>query len=120
MDGIRTAADFTRIPWVKRQFSGKLSLDAYPGTLNLEITEPEDLKAFESLKSRKGIEIVPEEPSFCSAVCHRVRIAGKIQGAIVIPCVADYPEGKMEIIAPVHVRETLSLTAGDTIEVEII
>lgn len=120
MDGIRAAADFTQVPWVKRQFSCKLSLDACPGTLNLEITEPEDLKAFDSLKARKGIEITPEEPSFCSAMCHPVRILGKIQGAIVIPCVEDYPENKMEIIAPVHVRKTLSLSAGDTLEVEIL
>lgn len=120
MDGIRTAADFTQIPWVKRQFSGKLFLEVYPGTLNLEVTEPEDRKAFKSLKSRKGIEIVPEEPSFCSAVCHTVRVAGKIRGAIVIPCVTDYPEDKMEIIAPVHLREALSLTAGDVVDVEIL
>jgi CTP-dependent riboflavin kinase len=34
--------------------------------------------------------------------------------------VTDYPENKMELIAPVHVRKTLSLNAGDLIEVEII
>jgi riboflavin kinase, archaea type len=120
VDGIRVAADFTQVPWVRNQFACKLSVEAFPGTLNLEITEPQDLRTLEFLKSRKGIEITPEQPSFCSAMCHPVLIAGKIKGAIVIPCVPDYPNNKMEIIAPVHVRQTLSLKAGDTLEVEIL
>lgn len=120
MDGIRVAADFTRIPWVKEQFACKLALDAYPGTLNLEITEPEDLQVFESVKASEGLEITPEQASFCSAKCYPVLIAGKLKGAIVLPCVAGYPKNKMELIAPVHVRKTLSLNAGDVIEVEIL
>ena len=120
MDGIRVAADFTQVPWVKNQFASKLSVDAYPGTLNLEITDPEDLKAFEDLKAGKGIEITPEQPTFCSAMCYPVLIAGKVKGAIVFPLVEDYPKNKMELIAPVHIRKTLSLNAGDTLEVEIL
>jgi CTP-dependent riboflavin kinase len=120
VDGIRVASDFTQVPWVKDQFSCKLAIDAYPGTLNMEITEPEDLEAFDSLKAREGVEITPEQASFCSAKCYPVLIAGKIKGAIVFPCVADYPKNKMELIAPVHVRKTLSLSAGDIIEVEIL
>jgi CTP-dependent riboflavin kinase len=120
VDGIRVASDFTQVPWVKDQFSCKLAIDAYPGTLNLEITEPEDLKAFDSLKTREGVEITPEQATFCSAKCYPVLIAGKIKGAIVFPCVADYPRNKLELIAPVHVRKTLSLDAGDVIEVEIL
>ena len=105
---------------MKNQFSCKLSIEVYPGTLNLEISGPRDLEVFQSLKSQKGIEITPEEPAFCSALCHPVLIAGKIKGAVVIPCVPGYPENKMELIAPVHVRQTLSLNAGDTLEVEIL
>lgn len=97
-----------------------MAIEVYPGTLNLEITEPKDLKAFEQLKMQKGIEITPEQPSFCSAMCYPVLVAGKIKGAIVFPLIADYPKNKMEIIAPVHMRKTLSLDAGDLIEVELL
>jgi len=120
VDGIRVASDFTQVPWVKDQFACKLAIDAYPGTLNLEITEPPDLEAFESLKAREGVEITPEQASFCSARCYPVLIAGAIKGAIVFPCVADYPRNKMELIASVHVRKALSLTAGDIIAVELL
>jgi len=98
----------------------KLSIEAYPGTLNLEIAEPEDLHAFASLKNEEGVEIIPEHASFCTARCYPVLIAGRVRGAIVFPCVTDYPENKMELIAPVHVRETLRAKAGDTLEVEIL
>jgi CTP-dependent riboflavin kinase len=97
-----------------------LSIDTYPGTLNLEITEAEDLRNFEILKAGKGIEIIPEEPAFCSAKCYPVLIAGRVRGAIVFPCVAEYPKNKMELIAAVHVRETLRLRSGDIVEVEIL
>lgn len=98
----------------------KLALDTYPGTLNLEITEAEDLRAFEILKAGKGVEIIPEEPAFCSAQCYPVLISGLVRGAIVLPCVADYPKNKMELIAAVHIRETLHLKGGDIVEVEIL
>jgi riboflavin kinase len=105
---------------VKKQFASKLSIQAYPGTLNLEITEPEDLRIFKTLKAAKGIEIIPEQPSFCSAMCYPVLIAGQVKGAIVFPLVPGYPENKMELIAPVHVRKALSLKAGDVLEVEVL
>ncbi len=98
----------------------KLAIDAYPGTLNLEITQPESLQALASLKEQKGIEITPEQDSFCSARGYPVLIAGKVKGAIIFPCVTGYPENKMELIAPVNIRETLGAKAGDIIEVEIL
>jgi CTP-dependent riboflavin kinase len=119
VDGIRAAADFTQVPWVKKQFLAKLSIDAYPGTVNLEIAE-EDLQTFETLKAREGIEITPEQATFCNAKCYPVLISGQVKGAIVFPLVQDYPKNKMELIAPVNVRETLSLKAGDMVEVEVL
>lgn len=97
----------------------KLSIDVYPGTLNLEITD-EDLQTFETLKAREGIEITPEQPTFCNAKCYPVLISGQVKGAIVFPLVQDYPKNKMELIAPVNVRDTLSVKAGDMVEVEVL
>jgi CTP-dependent riboflavin kinase len=104
---------------VKRQFVSKLSIDPYPGTLNLEIVDPGSLRAFKELKAKKGIEITPEDPSFCSAQCYSVLIGGQLKGAIVLPMVKDYPENKMELIASQNIKETLSLDAGDILEVEV-
>jgi riboflavin kinase len=119
VEGIGSAGDFTRIPWVRRQFLAKLGMDVYPGTLNLE-TEGDDTKALEILKAREGIEITAEQPTFCNAKCYPVLIAGQVRGTILFPLVPDYPANKMELIAPVHVRKTLLLDAGDLVEVEIL
>ncbi len=103
---------------MRRQFIEKLSIDPYPGTLNLEIIDPESLQSFNALKTKKGIEITPEDPSFCSAKCYPVLIGGRLKGAIVFPLVEGYPENKMELIASEKIKEALSLNTGDLLEVE--
>lgn len=114
------AGQFTQIPWVRRQFVEKLSIDPYPGTLNLQIVDPESLRAYGNLKTREGIDIVPEDPSFCRARCYPVLIDHRLRGAIVLPLVEHYPEDKMELIAPERIKTVLSLKEGDVIEIEVL
>jgi CTP-dependent riboflavin kinase len=120
VEGVREAGSFTQIPWVREQFISKLSIDPYPGTLNLEIVDPESLQYFNALKTMRGREIMPEDPSFCNARCYPVLINGQLSGAIVYPLVEGYPKNKMELIASENVKEALSLKTGDYLEVEIL
>ncbi len=80
----------------------------------------DSLKAFQNLKSMRGIEITPEDPSFCHARCYPVLINAQIKGAIVYPLVEGYPENKMELIASENIKGALSLKTGDNLEVEIL
>ena len=105
---------------MKAQFISKLSIDPYPGTLNLEIADREDCQNFEALKAQQGIEITPEDPSFCKGKCYPVLIMGRLKAVIVVPVVKDYPKHKMELIASQNVKEALSLKTGDLLEVEIL
>jgi CTP-dependent riboflavin kinase len=105
---------------VKRQFKEKLSIDPYPGTLNLEIIDAKSLQSFNELKTKKGIEITPEDPSFCSAQCYPVLINGQLRAAIVLPLVEDYPENKVELIASQNIKEILLMKTGEMVEVEIL
>ena len=120
VEGLGVGRDFTCVEWVKAQFISKLAIDPYPGTLNLEIVGPEDLHVFETLKATQGIEITPEDPSFCKGKCFRVLLNGRIQGAIVLPVVERYPKDKMELISSENVKKTLNVEAGDFLEVEIL
>jgi CTP-dependent riboflavin kinase len=88
--------------------------------LNLEIVNPESIKIFRELKSKKGIEITPEDPSFCSAECYPVLIGGRMKGAIIFPLVDGYPENKMELIAPENIKKALLVKTGDDLEVEVL
>lgn len=120
MEGLREAHHFTQIPWVRRQFIEKLSIDPYPGTLNLQIADPDSLRVFNELKKRGGIKIVPEEPSYCSAQCYPVLIHHRLKGAIVFPLVANYPEEKVELIAAEKIKTSLALKEGDLVEIEVL
>ena len=120
VEGLREAGNFTQVPWVRNQFISKLSIDPYPGTLNLEIVDPVSLRNFKELKARKGKEITPADPSFCSAKYWPVLIGRQLKGAIVFPLVEDYPENKMELIASQNIKATLSVDTGDILDVEIL
>jgi CTP-dependent riboflavin kinase len=91
----------------------------------LEIVDQKGSQNFRELKSTLGIEIIPEDPSFCSAQCYPVLIdgglkGGRLEGAIVFPGVKDYPENKMELIASPNIKEVLSVKEGDVLEVEVL
>lgn len=88
--------------------------------MNLEIVDQESLQLFKNLKTTAGIEITPEDSSFCSASCYPVLINDRLRGAIVLPLVEDYPENKMELISPKKIKEALQAKEGDMIEVEIL
>ena len=119
-EGIKESSLFTHLPWVREQFITKLGIDPYPGTLNLDIIDAEDVEKLKEIKKRKGIEIIPAEPGFCSAKCFHVLVCGKIKGALIIPQVSDYPESKLEIISSDRIRDVLSLKVSDLVSVEII
>jgi riboflavin kinase len=42
-----------------------------------------------------------------------------VKCAIIVPEIASYPSDMLEIIAPVNLREKLSLKDGDTLEVKV-
>jgi riboflavin kinase, archaea type len=105
---------------VRKQFIQKLNVDPYPGTLNLEIVDLKDSQNFWELKCTLGMEITPEDPSFCSAQCYPVLINGRLKGGIVFPRIKGYPENKMELIASQNIKEVLSVNGGDILEVEIL
>lgn len=88
--------------------------------MNLEIADQEDLENFEKLKATRGVEIIPEDSSFCTGRCYSVLIGSKLKGAIVLPVVENYPKDKMELIASLNIKETLAVNTGDFLEVEIL
>ena len=120
VEGIGESSRFTCISWVREQFISLLGIKPYPGTFNLEIQDTFNLEQLRKIKRQKGREIVPAEPGYCPAKGFPVLVNGKIKGALIIPLVPQYPEGKMEIIAPQNIRQALSLKNGDLVTVKIL
>jgi riboflavin kinase len=45
---------------------------------------------------------------------------GKIRGAVLLPEVANYPKDKIEIVAPVRLKEALNVGDGDPLVLEFV
>jgi len=117
--GLNESRTFMDVPWVKKQFMAKVGIEPYTGTLNINISEALEKKKLTILRKLRGIEIVPEEPEYCSAMCFHALLNSRVKGAVIIPDVPDYPDTKLEIIAAVNIMEALSLNIGDIVTIEI-
>ena len=115
--GIGQGRLFTQLDWARRQFIDKLGIDPYPGTVNIVIDDPDAITQWVRLKRTPGvvIENPGNGPHDCDGRCYRVKIAERIDGAIVVPEVPDYPPAQVEVVAAVGVREALALEDGDPI-----
>lgn len=120
--GIGQGRHFTRLEWARAQFTAKLGIDPYPGTINVIVGEPEQLAVWTQLKDLPGVRIdnPGDGPFDCDARCYPVSIEGRIAGAIVLPEVGGYPPGQIEIIATVGVRDALGIADGDIVRLVII
>jgi CTP-dependent riboflavin kinase len=119
--GIGQGKHFTRLDWARRQFIDKLGIDPFPGTINLLIESAAALEGWRRLRESPGVRIdnPGNGPHDCDARCYPIRLAGRIDAAIVLPEVEGYPADQVEIIAQLNVREALGVADGDEIEFEV-
>ena len=140
-DGLRVAAQFTELPWVREQFERKLGLNVWPGTVNLQVQDPAGLAALVRLRTAPAsVGGVPIEPppapdeskpraagtsplgghaKHCVGWCFPARI-GPLSAAVVVPQVPDYPADKLELVAAVRVRDALGLQPGDLVAITVL
>jgi len=111
-------AKFIELPWVKKQIIEKLGFTPYGGTLNIELTK-EEFEKRALLEKAESIEISPVK-GFSRGKCFKANVMDKLECAIVIPEIPNYPENVIEVIAPTNLREKLQLRDGDSVEVKIL
>ena len=107
---------FLDLPWVNRQIEKKLGFVPYPGALNVSLSE-ESAKRRKLLEKAHSIKICPAD-GYCNGALFKAFI-GTLECAIVVPEVAGYPKGVLEIIAAVNLRETLQLEDGGEVTVTV-
>ena len=115
--GLGMGASFTQLSWARKQFNERLGFYPYPGTLNVIIDEPETVPVWVRLKRTEGIllENPNNGPHDCDAKCWFVEIGDKIEAAIVLPLIEDYPPAQVEVLSPVGLRAALGLEDGDNV-----
>jgi len=114
------AASFMEIDWVVDSLEQALGFKPFPGTLNVKLDTPEAETVWRAARSAEGIRIGAPDQSFCSARCFRVRIEGNWPGAVILTAVADYPGDKLEVIAPLRLKDALKIQDGARVTIEFV
>lgn len=114
--GRREAAGFVSVPWVRQQLHDLLGRDPYPGTLNLQLREP-DLAAWRRRASTLagGLTLPAPDDGFCDSTYFPVLLNASIPCQIVLPHVAGYPPDVVELVAGENLRDRLGLRDGDEV-----
>ena len=115
------AASFMALDWVRSALKQRLGFDAYPATLNVRPKAAEDSMVWQRVRDESaGMPLMPERGGFCSARLYPIEILGqagstseKIAAAILFPEVDNYPNDKIEIVAPLRLKEHLGVRDGD-------
>lgn len=113
--GAGKGAFFTTLEWVVTQFEKEMGFKPFPGTLNVKI-DVEDVSKLEGFFAKEDFQLVPDDPSFCTAGFKKVRVNG-IPAAAVFPSENVRIHGKevIEIMADRHIKDSLDLNDGDPV-----
>ena len=101
------------------QFTERLGYSPYPGTLNLKLS-PADIARVSAVKDWDGIRIdgfAASGRTFGGATCFVARLAGR-PSHLIVPDRTHHKD-VVEFIAPERLRDSLSLTDGDGLDVEL-
>ncbi len=113
------ASSFMALDWVQKALRDGLGFSPFPATLNLRLESDKAMAVWQEVKSEmRGIDIIPLDPSFCKARCFLVEIEGKQKGAVLLPEVEGYPANKVEVIAPVRLKDEFRVRDGGRITLE--
>ncbi len=114
------------LEWVQRALRERIGFSPYPATLNVRLESADQMAVWRDVQRQvKGIQVTPPDSSFCQARCFLVEIEGlpagrqgKQKGAVLLPEVEGYPADKIEVIAPVRLKDELQVRDGDRITLE--
>jgi len=118
------AASFMSMDWVQVAFKQSLGFEPFPATLNVRPKAADDAATWRRVQTeRAGVPLASVESGFCKARLYPIQVsnaagAHKIDAAILIPEVKDYPSDKIEIVAAVRLKDHLGVRDGDALTLE--
>jgi len=121
------AASFMALDWVQEALREALGFNCFPATLNLRPRAPEDTRLWDALRQESEGISLPTTDGHCRARLYRVEIQcpegrpnNKVKGAVLVPDVSGYPKDKIEIVAPVRLKDALGVHDGDALTLEFV
>ncbi|MFW9983308.1 MAG: DUF120 domain-containing protein [Candidatus Odinarchaeota archaeon] len=119
--GLGEGAYYIRLEGYRKQFRKKLGFNPYPGTLNIQLISNSDVNEFQLLKATIGIEIhgfASGDRTFGPVTCYPATVNDQQKAAILIIERTHHHPNVVEIIAPINLREKLSISDEDIITVK--
>jgi len=118
------ASRFMALDWVQDLLNERLGYHPFPATLNVRPKAAADARAWQRVRSElAGTPLTAASKHHCGAKLYRVEIsaaarASKVGGAVLLPEVKDYPEDKIEIVAPMRLKDHFQVHDGDQLTLE--
>jgi CTP-dependent riboflavin kinase len=121
------AGRFMALEWVQEALRRQLGFAPFPATLNLRPKGRPDAGAWQTVQTElKRIDLFPAESGFCAAKLFLVDIntpaanGPLIRGAVLLPEVANYPKDKIEVVAPMRLKDQFGVRDGDQLTLEFV
>jgi riboflavin kinase, archaea type len=120
------ASSFMALDWVQRLLNERLGYHPFPATLNVRPKALADAQVWRRVQSdHDGTPLTAAADGHCGAKLYRVEIyartdSAKLPGAVLLPEVNDYPQDKIEIVAPVRLKDHFKVHDGDQLIVEFL
>jgi len=122
------ASAFMELDWVQDLLKQSLGYNPFPATLNVRPKGAVDAATWQRAQTElAGVPLAPTDGGYCSARLFRIEIrrgentgGEPVAGAILLPEVKDYPKDKIEIVAPVRLKDHLGVNDGDALTLEFL
>jgi riboflavin kinase len=122
------ASKFMGLAWVQRALSGCLGFAPFPATLNVHPATKDDAATWQSIRDDvRFYSHMPTHEGSCVARIYRIKVQGQrnatdavLAAAVLVPELKNYPPDKIEIVAPVRLKDTFGLKDGDQLTLEFI
>jgi CTP-dependent riboflavin kinase len=122
------ASKFMSLAWVQDALLERLGFAPFPATLNVRPAGQEDAAAWASIQNDPSLfSRMPSHQGSCLTRIYRIAIEvdangtrRSAQGAVLLPEVKDYPKDKIEIVAPVRLKEAFGVRDGDRLTLEFL
>ena len=119
------ASSFMALDWVQDLLNQRLGYHPFPATLNIRPKEAEDARVWRRVQSdHAGTPLTSASDGHCGAKLYRIEICaangGKVGGAILLPEVEGYPQDKIEIVAPMRLKDHFQVHDGDQLTLEFL
>jgi CTP-dependent riboflavin kinase len=88
--GLGQGAQFMAMPWVRDGIRRLIGFDAYSGTLNVRLVDPDAPVVWRRIREGPALRLVPPQPETCGARLFRAVVAPDVSAAIVVPDVTRY------------------------------